>query len=103
MSSAVVPTFDPAAEALRVQREGAYINAVLRAQDEARRSQQIAARNREYALALQQRMQTIALMQAQSRQAFATQALQLQRNNPGSSSPSRLEQLVTEETVIVPQ
>lgn len=100
MPSVVLPTIDPAAEALRIQREGAYINAVLRAQDEARRAQQFAARNRAYALALQQRMQAASQMRAQKQPSFAIPPFQ--RTHTVPSSPAPLEQVVTEETVVVP-
>lgn len=104
--SYVAPTFDPAAEALRVQREGAYINAVLRAQDEARRAQQIAARNREYAIALQRRMEAMARARNQRLYSFVMPPSQVsvsQRSDPDFTRSTSLEQVVTEETVIVPQ
>jgi hypothetical protein len=99
-------TFDPDAEALRVQREGAYINAVLRAQDEARRAQQIAARNREYAIALQSRMEAMARARNQRLYSFVMPPSQVsgsQRRDQDLSLSTSLEQVVTEETVIVPQ
>ncbi|MES2463007.1 MAG: hypothetical protein V4671_20675 [Armatimonadota bacterium] len=102
MPSVMVPVTDPAAEAVRIQREGAYINAVLRAQDDARRSQQIAARNREFAFALQQRMQVMAQMRAQSLRSYSASPPQPQRGVSEFRSPAPIEQLITEETVVVP-
>jgi hypothetical protein len=100
----VAPTFDPAAEALRVQREGAYINAVLRAQDEARRAQQIATRNREYAVALQRRMEAMARARNQRLYSFVLPPSPVsQRSDTDFSRSTSLEQVVTEETVVVPQ
>ncbi len=102
----VAPSVDPMAQAVRVQQEGAYINAVLRAQDDARRAQQIAARNREYAAALQQRIQAIAQEQTRSRFFFPAPTIMRDVNPPVNppaavSSPP-LEEAITGDTVVVP-
>ncbi|MBC8104224.1 MAG: hypothetical protein H7Z41_16740 [Cytophagales bacterium] len=85
--------------AVRAQREGAYINAVLQAQDRARRAWEVAARNQSLAAQLQQQRRLLAA-QEQARR-FAT-PLRFNRSAVPVIPAAPIEQIITEETVIVP-
>ncbi len=90
--------------AIRIQREGAYINAVLKAQDESRRAQEIAARNQAMALALQQRIQTTAITTATpTPQPQSSPAAPVAHSDAGIGATTPLEKAVIEENTVVPQ
>jgi hypothetical protein len=106
MSSYVAPANYTVAPPLRAQREGAYINSIIRMQDEAQRTQMFAVQRRKMASELQERMQSAARMRAQNQYlpVAASTPMPMPTNKISSVSPrqARLEEVMTEETFIAP-